>query len=191
LRPVLPQASGDPARIRHVFTAKPEHIGSAGHLLLVAPAIFLRERSRAANKRQRKAQQNSVHSHVRSFSRIRGAHFPHGEQPSIFKMNAARQGSRRTTKCEEFQVVAAHLYIDAAANRSRVLSPWARADVDVSRIGDRGADQIPFQVFQPNAGAFMQRPVSLRYSTLPIFFTAAIRRALSSATNFENSGASM
>jgi hypothetical protein len=42
-------------------------------------------------------------------------------------MNAARQGSRRTTKCEEFQVVAAHLYIDAAANRSRVLSPWARA----------------------------------------------------------------
>ncbi len=29
------------------------------------------------------------------------------------------------------------------------------------------------------------------YSTLPIFFTAAIRRALSSATNFENSGASM
>jgi hypothetical protein len=28
------------------------------------------------------------------------------------------------------------------------------------------------------------------YSTLPIFFTAAIRRALSSVTNFENSGAS-
>jgi hypothetical protein len=28
------------------------------------------------------------------------------------------------------------------------------------------------------------------YSTLPIFFTAAIRRAESSATNFENSGAS-
>ena len=28
------------------------------------------------------------------------------------------------------------------------------------------------------------------YSTLPIFFTAAISRALSSATNFENSGAS-
>ena len=31
----------------------------------------------------------------------------------------------------------------------------------------------------------------LAYSTLPIFFTAAISRALSSATNFENSGASM
>ena len=30
----------------------------------------------------------------------------------------------------------------------------------------------------------------LAYSTLPIFFTAAISRALSSATNFENSGAS-
>jgi hypothetical protein len=29
------------------------------------------------------------------------------------------------------------------------------------------------------------------YSTLPIFFTAAISRAESSATNFENSGASM
>jgi hypothetical protein len=28
------------------------------------------------------------------------------------------------------------------------------------------------------------------YSTLPIFFTAATSRALSSATNFENSGAS-
>jgi hypothetical protein len=28
------------------------------------------------------------------------------------------------------------------------------------------------------------------YSTLPIFFTAAISRAESSATNFENSGAS-
>jgi hypothetical protein len=29
------------------------------------------------------------------------------------------------------------------------------------------------------------------YSTLPIFFTAATRRALSVSTNFENSGASM
>jgi hypothetical protein len=28
------------------------------------------------------------------------------------------------------------------------------------------------------------------YSTLPIFFTAAIRRALSDSTNFANSGAS-
>jgi hypothetical protein len=32
---------------------------------------------------------------------------------------------------------------------------------------------------------------ALPYSTLPIFFTAAIRRAESSATNFENSGASI
>ena len=32
--------------------------------------------------------------------------------------------------------------------------------------------------------------VSGPYSTLPIFFTAEIRRAESSATNFENSGAS-
>jgi hypothetical protein len=29
------------------------------------------------------------------------------------------------------------------------------------------------------------------YSTLPIFFTAAIRRALSASTNFANSGASI
>jgi len=32
--------------------------------------------------------------------------------------------------------------------------------------------------------------IQVPYSTLPIFFTAAIKRALSSATNFENSGAS-
>lgn len=35
------------------------------------------------------------------------------------------------------------------------------------------------------------QPDVLPYSTLPIFFTAAIRRAPSSTTNFENSGASM
>jgi hypothetical protein len=38
------------------------------------------------------------------FLGLEGAHFPRGKQPSAltFKMNAARQGSRRTTKCEDF-----------------------------------------------------------------------------------------
>jgi len=35
-----------------------------------------------------------------------------------------------------------------------------------------------------------EAPIVSFYSTLPIFFTAAIGRALSSLTNFENSGAS-
>jgi hypothetical protein len=38
--------------------------------------------------------------------------------------------------------------------------------------------------------ADLARRRAFPYSTLPIFLTAAIRRALSSATNFENSGAS-
>jgi hypothetical protein len=36
----------------------------------------------------------------------------------------------------------------------------------------------------------VKRVRELPYSTLPIFFTAAIRRVLSSVTNVENSGAS-
>ena len=50
----------------------------------------------------------------------------------------------------------------------------------------------PHQACQMNEaaeGSLGQLNVIL-YSTLPIFFTAAISRALSSATNFENSGAS-
>jgi hypothetical protein len=64
------------------------------------------------------------------------------------------------------------------------------------------AGRIPFQVLQPHRQLPFTRDrqrmsqdprwrrALLPYSTLPIFFTAAIRRALSSATNFENSGAS-
>ncbi|MEA2837773.1 MAG: hypothetical protein QOD89_2323 [Bradyrhizobium sp.] len=37
----------------------------------------------------------------------------------------------------------------------------------------------------------VRRMRAVPYSTLPIFFTAAIRRALSASTNFANSGASI
>jgi hypothetical protein len=52
------------------------------------------------------------------------------------------------------------------------------------------------QVFDERVG-FLPHPQCVTkaegapYSTLPIFFTAATRRALSTSTNFANSGASM
>ena len=44
---------------------------------------------------------------------------------------------------------------------------------------------------QKNVSASLRRDAPVFYSTLPIRFTAATRRALSVSTNFANSGASM
>ena len=56
------------------------------------------------------------------------------------------------------------------------------------------AKDIPLKTMRQQGRGFQQglpEILTVRpYSTLPIFFTAATSRALSSATNFENSGAS-
>jgi hypothetical protein len=54
--------------------------------------------------------------------------------------------------------------------------------LQMNAANERSRRQLNVKLLSSEAGT---------YSTLPIFFTAAIRRALSSAMNFENSGASM
>ena len=102
LRGVLPQARHDPVDVRYLVAAKPEHIGRAGHLLFHRPPILLRNsrvlNGDAAASHYRKAQNNPVRSHLRSFRLTcipRGKCFASG-----FKRNEAWEGSRRTTKCE-------------------------------------------------------------------------------------------
>jgi hypothetical protein len=64
-------------------------------------------------------------------------------------------------------------------------------DVD-GRAVPRGDAHSKLQMNAANERSRRQENVkAVPYSTLPIFFTAAISRALSSVTNFENSGASM
>ena len=60
------------------------------------------------------------------------------------------------------------------------------------RASFRGASKGAAQKRGPTIGSDANPGMTsfFPYSTLPIFFTAAIRRALSSVTNFENSGAS-
>src|SRR5882672_2390465 len=102
LRGVLPQARHDPVDVRYLVPAKPEHIGRAGHLLFHRPSILLRNsrvlNGDAAASPYRKAQNNPVCSHLRSFRLTcipREKCFASG-----FKRNEAWEGSRRTTKCE-------------------------------------------------------------------------------------------
>jgi hypothetical protein len=67
----LPQARNDPVGVRYLIAAKPENVGRAGKLLCKGPAILLGKsgilNGNAADGRDRKAQGNRVHSHVRSF----------------------------------------------------------------------------------------------------------------------------
>ena len=67
----MPQARHDPIGVRYLIAAKPENVGRAGKLLCKGPAILLGKsgilNGNAANGRDRKAQGNRVHSHVRSF----------------------------------------------------------------------------------------------------------------------------
>jgi hypothetical protein len=63
----------------------------------------------------------------------------------------------------------------------------SRASRGVSKDADTGTRGHPSRRGEDTA----PQDDGIPYSTLPIFFTAAIRRALSAATNFANSGASI
>jgi hypothetical protein len=71
LRSISPQASHDSVHIGDLRATKPPDVGRAGHLLFPRPPILLRKRGTlkrdAATDRYRKAQENSMRSHVDPF----------------------------------------------------------------------------------------------------------------------------
>jgi hypothetical protein len=78
-----------------------------------------------------------------------------------------------------------------SAARSPCEAVRCRAGVPVTcdskKPGSRFCEAALRKSYAPHRARDTKRP----YSTLPIFFTAAIRRALSASTNLENSGASI
>jgi hypothetical protein len=107
LRGVLPQARHDSIDVRDLFAAKPEHIGRAGHLLFHRSPVLLRKRGilngDAAADRYRNTEDNSAGSHLPILPLK--IHFPvqrggAKHLASCLKINEAREGSHRTTKCE-------------------------------------------------------------------------------------------
>ena len=196
LRRVLPEADHNPIGVRYQFAAKPEDIRGAGHLLFKGPAILLGKSGivsgNAADDRCRNAQGNRVHSHVRSFSRIQLARLV----PCCtagFKMNAAGESSRRTTKCEVGQppYSPAHGRMDSKVRALEAFIPGRVENANPESLSSKQQGS-PICDCTSEVWSFAQsRNDGYPYSTLPIFFTAPISRALSSVTNFENSGASM
>jgi hypothetical protein len=71
LRCILPQARHDPIAVGYLIAAKPENVRRAGKLLRKGSPILLGKsgilNGDTADGRDRKAQGNWVHSHVRSF----------------------------------------------------------------------------------------------------------------------------
>jgi hypothetical protein len=109
LRGIFAQARRDPVDVRYLIGAQTPDVRRAGHLLFKRSAIFLRGggilNCDAAGGRDRKAQNNSVHFHVRSFFRIEWACvFPpaRGFKIQGFKINEAWEGSGCSKTCEEW-----------------------------------------------------------------------------------------
>ena len=96
----MPQARNDPIGVRYLIAAKPENVRRASKLLGKGPAILL-GKSRilngdAADGRERKAQGNGLHSHVRSFLFGFQLACLFRVAPQASKEMGQREGSRRT-----------------------------------------------------------------------------------------------
>ena len=67
----MPETGNDPSGVGYVLAAKPENVGGAGKLLFKGSPVLLGKsgilNGNAADGRDRKAQGNRVHSHIRSF----------------------------------------------------------------------------------------------------------------------------
>jgi len=113
LRRVLPQARYNPADVGYLLTAEPEYVGCTGHLLFQSSPVFLGNSGRpmndAAHGRNRKAQQNSVRSHVpiltsdfnmRGIFKVCAASSIRPTGRFRVQINEAGEGSRQTTKRE-------------------------------------------------------------------------------------------